>query len=106
MDVAAYVQAFNEGVETGEWDRFVEYFSDDAVMEFEGPPAGPLTGKAAIRLAYRQQPPDGTIELVGPTFHDDDVLVAPYRWTATGGTGTMRFETTDGLISRLIITLG
>jgi len=37
MDVAAYVEAFNEAEGTGDLDRFVEHFCDDAVMEFRRP---------------------------------------------------------------------
>ncbi len=106
MDVAGYVQAFNEAVESGQWDRVLEYFSDEATMTFEGPSIEPMTGRAAIRLAYSQNPPTDTIELAGEVVEDGGVLVAPFRWTANGEPGTMRFETTDNLITWLMITFG
>ena len=107
MEVASYVRDFNTAVECGDWGRLVEYFADDAVMTFQGPSIGPVTGKPAIQLAYRQNPPDDTIELSGPTFEDGDTLVAPYRWAATGESGTMWFKTnTAGLITSLTVSVG
>jgi ketosteroid isomerase-like protein len=106
MDVADYVVAFNAGVETGGWDRCMGFFADDAVMAFEGPPVGPITGREAIRRAYSESPPTDTIELSGAVVEDGDVVVARYRWTATGEPGTMRFVTADELITRLTITFG
>lgn len=89
---------------TGEWGRFVDWFADDAVMKFRGPAVGPYTGKAAIALAYRENPPTDTIELAADTFTDGEELVVPYRWRATGELGTMRFMSIGGLVSRLVVT--
>ena len=89
MDVVGYVRAFNDAVVTGSLDQFVCFFSDDAVMEFHGPPVGPFTGRDAIELA-------------GDTSAEGDVVVAPYRWRATGETGTMRFA--DGKVTWLSVS--
>lgn len=102
MDVVGYVRAFNDAVVTGSLDQFVCFFSDDAVMEFHGPPVGPFTGRDAIELAYREKPPTDTIELAGDTSAEGDVVVAPYRWRATGETGTMRFA--DGKVTWLSVS--
>jgi hypothetical protein len=48
-----------------ELGSFVEQFSDDAVLEFVGPPVGPFKGKAAIASAYATSPPDDGIQLDG-----------------------------------------
>ena len=104
MDVVGYVQAFNDAVGTGDWDEVIGRFSDDAVVEFRGPPVGPFDGKAAIARAYRRSPPTDTIELAGDIVIDGDVVVAPYRWCGTGAGGTMRFRVADGLIRRLVVT--
>ncbi len=105
LDVVGYVRAFNEGVGTGEWGPFVAYFADDAVMMFEGAALGPVPGKAAIERAYREHPPDDTIALVGAPWTGGEVLVVPYRWAATGTSGTMRFTMARGLIVSLTVTL-
>jgi len=104
VDVVGYVQAFNDAVVTGSWDQFVGSFADDALMEFHGPPVGPFTGRDAIGLAYRENPPTDTIELAGDTREEGDVVVTPYRWCATGETGTMRLRFSDGKVTWLSVT--
>ena len=107
MEVASCVRDFNTAVECGDWGRLVEYFADDAVMTFQGPSIGPVTGKPAIQLAYRQNPPDDTIELSGPTIWGDQGVTVLERWAATRESGTMRFKTnTAGLITSLTISVG
>ena len=79
-------------------------FADDATVEFVGPPVGPFIGRTAIAEAYESSPPDDTNESYAQHSRDGDDLVVPYRWTATGATGTMRFTEHDGRIARLVIT--
>jgi ketosteroid isomerase-like protein len=45
------VEAFNEGVRTGDWSSLVELFTDDAELEFVGIPVGPFHGRDAIAAA-------------------------------------------------------
>jgi steroid delta-isomerase len=40
-------------------------FSEDAELVFEGIPVGPFAGRDAIAEAYRTQPPDDEIVLLG-----------------------------------------
>jgi hypothetical protein len=65
-----HVSRFNEGVRTGDWSRMLELLADDAVLEFDGIPAGPFHGRDAIGAAYRAQPPDDEIVLLegGPGY--------------------------------------
>jgi steroid Delta-isomerase len=49
----AHCERFNRGVESGDFSDMVSYFADDAVLEFEGVPAGPFVGRDAIAEAYR-----------------------------------------------------
>jgi len=104
MDFEEHTRIFNAAVASRDWSAFVATFDDDGVVEFVGPPVGPFVGRAAIADAYAANPPDDTISLNGPAQHDGDETVVPYRWDATGATGTMRATTRAGAITRLVIT--
>ncbi len=60
VDVEAFldehVRFFNVAVDTRDWSDFVARFSDDAVLEFVGPPIGPFSGRSAIAKAYAAEP--------------------------------------------------
>lgn len=95
---------FNAAVGSGRWASFVDRFTGDAIMQFEGVPAGPFVGPAAIAEAYAVSPPDDTIEVIdGPSRAGDELVVA-YRWHGSGATGTMRFTLRDDLVCRLVVT--
>jgi steroid delta-isomerase len=104
MDVDDHIEVFNAAVLTHDWSAFVGRFTDDAVVEFVGPPAGPFVGREAIAEAYEQSPPDDTIEPNGFPTVELEELVVPYRWVSTGASGTMRFTERGDKISRLVIT--
>jgi ketosteroid isomerase-like protein len=105
IDAEAHVAAFDTAVRSGDWTTFSERFADDAVLAFVGPPVGPFEGRDAIAAAYAAQPPDDTISIVGAVTVEGDETVVPYRWDATGATGTMRLtEAPDGLLARLTVT--
>jgi steroid delta-isomerase len=104
MDPVEHICLFNAAVRSGDWEPFVARFSDDAVMEFIGPPVGPFVGKTAIAHAYATNPPDDVVKLDGPVTTDGDELIVPYRWAAADGRGTMRVTESDGLIVRLVVT--
>ena len=104
-DIGEFVAAFNSAVRTGRWDPYLRSFTDDATLEFVGPPVGPFHGLRAIRAAYEQSPPDSAIELVGAEEQIGDDLVARYRWETSGETGSMRRRLArDGRIEALVIT--
>jgi steroid delta-isomerase len=100
-----HVVRFNEGVRTGDFGRMLEGFTDDAELRFEGVPAGPFGGRDAIRAAYREQPPDDVVMVLGSRFEGADE-VATYAWGARPDTpaGEMRFTRRDGLVSRLVVS--
>ena len=104
FDFDQHVLRFNAAVETGDWTQFTDWFTEDAVLEFIGPPIGPFTGRGVIHEAYALHPPDDKIELDGPVVADSDELVVPYRWARTGATGTMRVTAQAGQIVRLAVT--
>lgn len=93
----AHVERFNEGVRTGDFARMVGAFADDAMMVFEGVPVGPFVGREAIGEAYRAQPPDDEIVLLG----DDGT----YAWASAPdeAAGQMVLEERDGKIARLVV---
>jgi RimJ/RimL family protein N-acetyltransferase len=100
----SYVAAHNAGVRTGAWDQLGTFFADDAELVFEGPPIGPFRGREAIVAAYRERPPDDTVELLDIEESESGVT-AGYAWSADRGTlaGELRLEQRDRLITRLVV---
>jgi len=91
------VEAFNEGVRTGDWSPLVALFAEDAVLEFDGIPVGPFHGREAIAEAYRSMPPDDEILLLdgGPR----------YAWSKEPErpAGELRLEERGSRIVRLLV---
>jgi hypothetical protein len=98
----AHVRAFNHGVETGDWEAMLTRFSDDAEVHFENVPAGPFVGIDAIRAAYRDQPPDDQIQLLGVQENDERTVVAAFAWLR-GGTGRFVLEHDRGAVTKLTV---
>jgi hypothetical protein len=98
----AHVRAFNHGVRTGDWDAMLARFSDDAEVHFENVPAGPFVGLAAIRDAYREQPPDDQIRVLGVQENDERTVVAGFAWLR-GGSGRFVLAHEGGTVTRLTV---
>lgn len=99
----SHVARFNEGVRTGGWEPMLARFADDAELWFENVPAGPFAGLEEIRRAYREQPPDDEIRLLGIQDEEEARRVtAAFAW-ARGGTGRLVLEHERGAISRLVV---
>ncbi|MFL5927456.1 MAG: hypothetical protein ACJ77E_11030 [Gaiellaceae bacterium] len=99
----SHVARFNLGVRTGDWEPMLARFADDAELRFENAAAGAFAGIAEIRRAYRDQPPDDEIRLLG--IQDDDEarrVTAAFAW-ARGGTGRLVLEHERGAIARLVV---
>ncbi|HEY2298349.1 MAG TPA: nuclear transport factor 2 family protein [Jatrophihabitans sp.] len=93
---------FNAAVRSGDWAAFADGFAVDARMDFVNVPAGPFVGRTAIATAYRDNPPDDTIE-VRSVSSDDLGDVIEFEWTR-GGAGAMALTwTPGGLVSRLVV---
>jgi steroid Delta-isomerase len=103
MELQDYVAAFNQAVRDGSWMQLAAWFTDDAVLEFVGPPVGPFVGKRAIAAAYAQDPPDDAIELTAPPSVLGDEISVRYRWCTSNTGGTMHFTERGGRIQRLTI---
>jgi hypothetical protein len=76
-------------------------FATDAELRFENVPVGPFVGVEAIRRAYREQPPDDEIRLLG-VGETGDSVTAPFAW-ARGGTGRLVLEHDGASIHRLTV---
>jgi hypothetical protein len=94
-----YVQRFNEGVRSGEWEPMLELVTPDAELEFVGIPVGPFAGREAIGDAYRAQPPDDAIVLLDRLGEGSAV----YAWAEdpTRPAGELHLEERDGAIVRI-----
>ena len=98
----AHVRAFNHGVESGDWDAMLNRFAENAEVHFENAPAGPFVGIDAIRAAYRDQPPDDQIQLLGVQENDEHTVVAAFAWLR-GGTGRFVLEHDRGAVTKLTV---
>ena len=101
-----HVRRFNEGIRTGDFGPMIDGFTEDAELRFEGVPAGPFAGRDAIAAAYRDQPPDDEVEILGVEERDDGVVAARYAWKGDDGkqAGEMLLTPRDGQIAQLIVT--
>ena len=100
-----HVVRFNDGVRSGDWTPMLEQFAEDARMAFEGVPFGPFEGRDAIAAAYRDQPPDDEIEILGVEERDDEVI-AGYAWAAEPDreAGELRLRRVGERIVELVVT--
>jgi steroid Delta-isomerase len=94
-----YVEHFNAGVRTGDWEPMLELLAPDAELEFSGIPVGPFAGREAIGEAYRVQPPDDELLLLDRL----DERSAVYAWAKepTRPAGEVHIEERDGAIVRI-----
>jgi len=98
----AHVRAFNDAVRTGDWEPMLARFAAGAELRFENAPAGPFSGLEAIRQAYREQPPDDEILLLGVQERDEHTAVAAFTWSK-GGTGRLVLAHDRGQIAALTV---
>jgi hypothetical protein len=99
----SHVARFNDGVRSGDWEPMLARFADGAELRFENVPAGPFVGLDEIRRAYREQPPDDSILLLGIQDDDEDACVTAGFACARGGTGRLVLEHERGAITRLLV---
>jgi steroid Delta-isomerase len=94
-----YVERFNLGVRSADWEPMLELVAPDAELEFSGIPVGPFAGREAIGEAYRAQPPDDELVLLEPRGD----LGAVYAWAKEPArpAGEMHLEERDGTITRI-----
>lgn len=101
----AHVRRFNEAVRSRDYSEMLEGFAPDAEMAFDGVPVGPFVGREAIADAYRAQPPDDEVRLLGAPRGHGETVESDYAWVAAGGrAGRMIVTVRAGLIARLVVT--
>ena len=100
--VEKHFRLFNEAVRSRDWAAFLETFTPDAVMRFEGVPAGPYAGLDQITRAYAEQPPSDTMSRVSDV-RDGDRDVIGFAWDAGGG-GTLRITWRNEAVASLTVT--
>ena len=100
--VENHFRMFNESVRSHDWTAFLATFTPDAVMRFNGLPAGPYIGSEQIARAYAERPPSDTMTSLSVATHDDDDAVR-FAWDAGGG-GTMHLSWRDGAVAGLTVT--
>jgi RimJ/RimL family protein N-acetyltransferase len=101
-----YVGRLNLGVRGGDWDALAECFAGDAVLEFEGVPVGPFSGREAIAAGYRERPPDDEVRILDAE-EDGETVVARYAWSTEPKRQAGRLVMTrrGATIERLVVTL-
>ena len=104
----SHVDRFNRGVRTGDFGPMVEHLTEDATMRFEGVPAGPFEGAAAIAAAYRAQPPDDEIVVLGWRTDPAGTVIADYAWASAPAAraGELRLTFRGDRIAELVVTFG
>ena len=97
--LSAYIERFNAGARSGNWERMLELLAPNAELEFVGIPLGPFTGREAIGEAYRAQPPDDELVLLDRL----DVGSAVYAWSRDPArpAGELHLEEQDDAITRI-----
>lgn len=94
-----YVERFNAGVRSGNWEPLLELLAPDAELEFVGIAVGPFVGLEAIGEAYLAQPPDDELVLVDRL----DEGSAVYAWSRDPArpAGELHLEEQDDAIKRI-----
>ena len=94
-----YVERFNEGQRSGDWEPMLELLAPDAELEFTGIPVGPFAGREAIGEAYRVQPPDDELVLLDRIGERSAV----YAWAGEPArpAGEVHLEERGGTIVRI-----
>lgn len=101
-----HIDAFNEGVRSGNFEPMVARFADDAEVVFVGVPVGPFHGRDAIAEAYRTQPPDDEVDILDVVRAGPEIE-AVYAWRRDDGRRAGRMTITPAgvdAITRLVIT--
>jgi hypothetical protein len=100
-----HVELFNAAVSSGNYDKFLATFAEDAVMRFDDFPLGPFVGLGAIAEAYATQPPSDTMALIDMEVVGANAVTAAFEWDA-GGTGRMFLRFDHAKVVELAIEFG
>src|SRR5262245_28555539 len=100
-----HLEAFNWGVQTGDFTTMFAMYHRDAVFVLSDPVWMVHRGLEAIRRAYRGDPPQGTMRLDGARVTGQTVT-AEYIWDAEPDriAGTRTLEFANGQVVRELVT--
>ena len=103
--LAAYVEAHNLGVRTGNFDRLAELLLPTASMRFHGIDAGPFGNAEAILHEFHERPPDDELVVASIRGTGDRIAEATYAWASAPGrsAGRLRITAQRGLVSSIRI---
>ena len=103
--LAAYVEAHNEGVRSGDYEALGALLLPTASLRFTGSAAGPFDNAAAILQAFREQPPEDELVVQSIRTKGDKTAVATYSWANAPGksAGRLGILAQRGLISSIRI---
>ncbi len=102
--VTEHSRLFNEAVRIGSWDTFTATFTPDAVMRFDGVPAGSYEGRDAIAAFYAASPPASTMTVMSVESSGDTDAVR-FTWDDGRGGGTLRVRWHDDQVADVTVTL-
>ncbi len=103
--LAAYVEAHNLGVRSGDFEALAGLLLPTASMRFHGIDIGPFANAEAILQAFREQPPDDEL-MVGPVRTiGEKIAEATYAWAGapSKSAGRLRITAQRGLVSKIRI---
>jgi steroid Delta-isomerase len=106
--LSRYIAGLNRGVRSGDFASMLAELTDDAQLVFEGIPVGPFRGREAIGAAYRLQPPDGELELLGVNEDGHGGASGSYAWSERPGVvaGEVHVAARGGRITRVLVRYG
>jgi hypothetical protein len=103
-----YIARLNHGVRSGDFSSMLAELTDDAELVFQGIPVGPFRGREAIGAAYRSQPPDDELELLGVEDDGHGGASGSYAWSERPGVvaGEVQVAGRGGRIARVLVRYG
>lgn len=103
----SYTTLHNAGVQTGDFEPILALFRDNARMIFRGICQGPFIGREAIAKAFKDNPPDDELIVIG-IIEYDTAIQATYGWSKNPGVvdGMLHLVDEEGLIKKLTINVG
>ena len=103
-----YIARLNHGVRSGDFSSMLAELTDDAQLVFQGIPVGPFRGREAIGAAYRLQPPDDELELLGVEDDGQGGASGSYAWSERPGVvaGEVQVAARGGRIARVLVRYG
>ena len=103
--LAAYVEAHNLGVRSGNFDGLAELLLPTASMRFQGIDFGPFGSAEAILQAFRDRPPDDELVVGAVRTTGERIAEATYAWASapSKSAGRLRITAQRGLVSAIRI---